>query len=109
MPKKNRLTRADLENLSVVRREHGAYFTLSIGKSEKGGESACACVVSKKIALRAHDRVLIKRRCRAAIRPLISAVPQGESLVFTAKKAAKGATFRDIERDIQQLVSRIHR
>jgi len=62
--------------------------------------------VSKKIATRATVRNLIKRRCRAAYRaadaPSVSC-----ALVFSAKRTAAGAAYKDIAADIAELVARI--
>ena len=108
MPKINRLTRADFESIKAVRRVHGSFFTLSI--SSGGGALKCACVVSKKVALRANARNLIKRRFRAIIRSYMAEhAISPATLVITAKKQAKDATFDQIKKDITQLLRAVSR
>ena len=67
------------------------------------GTARATVVVSKKVSNKAVDRNLIKRRARATLRkpPLPS-----RSLIFTAKKGARDASYQDIARDITDLVSR---
>lgn len=71
-------------------------------------EPRFACVVSKKVAKRAVDRNLIKRRGREAVRDALkksAAAPA--SYVFYAKKEALGAPYRDIAAEIRKLLSGI--
>ena len=112
-PRKQRLTRADFTKLrsARVRREHGGLFSLTVsplppsagGGSASGGKYAC--VVSKKVASKAHERNLIKRRCRAAIQELRVSKPL--ALVFTAKRAVRAALYQEIAEDVRRLLTRV--
>jgi ribonuclease P protein component len=111
MPKSNRLSRADIVSLKPLRREHGRFFTVTIGAprpSAEGGPASggkFACVVSKKVALRANKRNLIKRRLRSALRAAHLSVDS--DMIFTAKRAAAEATYPDIVADVGVLVNRL--
>lgn len=103
MPQKYRLTVADLRAFRADRRLSSTYFSLSIGKAAQVG---AACVISKKIAARAVDRNRVKRRCRAALLPLLPALSPAR-YVFYAKKEAVRAESGEIARDLQKLVERL--
>jgi ribonuclease P protein component len=107
VPRKNRLTGAEIRGLRSPRRIHGDFFSVLVAPSA-GKQPKCACVVSKKIALKAHDRNLIKRRCRAAVAKGISTLPAG-AYVFHAKKDAPKAAFRDIDRDVAAILKQLAR
>ncbi len=104
MPKPRRLTRSDFLTLKPIRRENGTFFTLAIGQSELE-MAKFACIVSKKVALRANVRNLIKRRCRASFREVMNDAKH-KKLIFTAKKTAKNASFEEIRNDIKFLMKR---
>ena len=109
--KKHGLSHADFELManSRFRRERGTYFALSHG-SIPGPQEGCprvACVVSKKVAARAVDRNLIKRRCRDAARRLIADIKEPLALVFYANRNAKDASYEEIEKDMSKLVQKL--
>lgn len=108
MPKKYRLSHADLVKISRLKSErtHGLSFSLTITRFPEGGGPKMACVVSKKIAARAVDRNKIQRRCREIVRPHIEHTNQALALVFYAKRGAAAASFVDTEKDIQGLLAR---
>jgi len=103
MPKAHRLTREDFSSRPPTRRLHGALFSLSASPRASGG-AKFACVVSKKVALKAHDRNLLKRRCREAARTYLKHLKAPLALVAQAKKQAVGASFADIREDIKNLI-----
>jgi ribonuclease P protein component len=111
MPKRQRMTRADFSSIApgASRRYFGALFSLSVSSALNTieNEPKCACVVSKKVAAHAVDRNLIKRRCREACRIAVKGMRSGHSLIFYAKKEAKGASYKDIEGDIKKLLAQI--
>ena len=110
MPRKNTLTHADFVRAerAKCRRERGSLFILAFGvlPDRKSREFKAACVVSKKIAARAVDRNLIKRRWRAAMLQYLSAVPAPLTFVFYATRPANNAPYADIKSDVAELVSR---
>jgi ribonuclease P protein component len=103
MPHTKTLGRAEFKSFKPLTRQHGKFFVLGVGRSETGPRYAC--VVSKKVALRANQRNLIKRRCRAAIREV--ALAGKYAYVFTAKRAALEATYQEILSDIRTLSARV--
>ena len=61
------------------------------------------CVVSKKVASKAHERNAIKRRCREAARVALKEAPP-RVLAFHALRSAHEASFFEIEKDVQKLI-----
>ena len=109
MPRKNSLSRTDFKALEAVklRREHGNFFALSWGAlpSLENGPKI-ACIISKKTAHRAVDRNLVKRRCRAAARQLLSSGKVDQVFIFTAKHTAARASFKEIKQDVTALIAK---
>ena len=103
MPRKNSLTHAEIANLPRGKRFEGGFFSFTVAKAP-GKTSKCACVVSKKVALRANDRNLIKRRCREALWPFITKFNPPLIIVAHARKQAAGATFALIREDVERLI-----
>lgn len=105
MPKKYLLTGPEIRSFRPLNRAHGTFFSLSYGPIE-GADAKCAVVVSKKVAVKATDRNLIKRRVRGILLPLMSkAAPAGVMLI--AKKGASGASFQDLSTDVQRLFAKV--
>lgn len=107
MPKKYRLSRADFSRLARAksRRIHGTYFSLMIAPLLSPGVKA-ACVVSKKTASRSVDRNAIERKCREALRPLLSSVEDSSAYIFYAKRGAMEASSGEIKTDVVSLLKR---
>ena len=105
MPKKNRLARADFKTSGPAKRVHGAFFTLSVYLS--GHKTQIAEVVSKKVALRAHDRNLIKRRLRAIIRVFGVQNLRSGKFIFTAKPSSKEASYQELNADIGKILKQV--
>lgn len=105
MPKKNRLTGAEIRELRSPRRLHGGFFSVSISAS-RTGSAQFACVVSKKVAMKAVTRNLIRRRCRAVLEKSAQLTPPGVYL-FLAKKDAAKATYQELAHDIEALLREV--
>lgn len=90
-----------------MRRFSGEYFSLTMGERTAGVTTRMACVVSKKVAVRANARNLIKRRCRNIVRPHLSSLGRAHTLVFQAKREAAKASFAELKRDILKLLARV--
>lgn len=105
MPKKHRLTGAQIRSIRSSRRVHGALFSVSVSASPSG-KAQCACVVSKKVSALAVVRNLVKRRCRAALSTHLPSLPAGVFL-FHAKREAAKAAYADIVRDLDEIVKRL--
>lgn len=105
MPKKYLLTGPEIRSFRPLNRAHGTFFSLSYGPLE-GADAKCAVVVSKKVAIKATDRNLIKRRARGVLLPLMGkAAPAG--VILTAKKGAKEASFQDLSEDVRRLFAKV--
>ena len=105
MPKKNRLTGAEIRSVRSPRRLHGGFFSVSISAS-RTGNAQFACVVSKKVAMKAVTRNLIRRRCRAVLEKSARSTPPGVYM-FLAKKDAAKATYSELAHDIETLLRNI--
>jgi ribonuclease P protein component len=103
MPAKNRLLRGAVVNGTPKKRLNGALFLLSIG-AVPGNKPLFACSVGKKVLPKAHDRNLLKRHCREALRPLLPKIERPAAYVLIARPAAAHATFDEIRRDIEKLL-----
>ncbi|OGG57946.1 ribonuclease P protein component [Candidatus Kaiserbacteria bacterium RIFCSPHIGHO2_01_FULL_55_17] len=88
-------------------RVSGALFALSVSPLLKAQGPKFTCVVPKKVAPKAVQRNLIKRRCRAAVRTHIRRVTTPTALIFRARKGILGAPYADIDKDIRTLVDRL--
>lgn len=104
MPKKHRLTGAEIRRLSPDKRLISSLFSLSRTKHE-GTTSKVACVVSKKVSSKAVVRNGIKRRMRTALHGVT--LPVGMSLVLTAKRQAVDAPYAVIRADVAELIERL--
>ncbi len=103
MPQKYRLTIADLKTFRPDRRLSSTYFSLAVARASRAG---VACVVSKKVSVRAVDRNRIKRRLRATLLPHLSRLPPA-SYVWYAKKEAATAAYAEVARDVEKLLARV--
>jgi len=103
MPKEHRLSHAELSCLPRARRVRGALFSLSVSPRD-GQYTKVSCVVSKKAAPKAHERNLLKRRCREALRLRIKTLTRRYALVLHAEKQARNASFARIREDVANLL-----
>ena len=112
MPQRQRLKHRDFSSINTAqgRRCYGTYFTLSVGVQRGAGPSEkakFAVVVSKKIAARAVDRNRIRRLCKEVVRQESDTIRGPQTLILYAKKAARSASFKEIETDIVELFSQL--
>jgi ribonuclease P protein component len=106
MPKKQRISRSDFASLpKKARRNAGNYFSVSVSELPASSKVRATCVISKKVIQKAHDRNLVKRRCREAVRPLLPSITRPLALVFYAKKSARDASFAEIKDDIASMIA----
>lgn len=63
-------------------------------------------VVSKRVALRAHERNLIRRRLREIARAQLPALAGGYDVVISAQAAARTAAFQELGDAMRQLFQR---
>ena len=100
MPKSTRLTRKHTPLLRGARRLHSEFFALSVAPGE---HTKASVTVSKKVAAKASERNLIKRRARALLSPQVKELKASLVLMLHAKPAAKDASFDELKRDIRKL------
>lgn len=109
MPPRSRLTRVELEQMAALRPSvaHGRYVTV-VSSSLPGLKAAkVACVVSKKVSVRAVDRNKVQRRLREISRGPVRASAKPLALVIRAKKEALGAAMSALRADLEPLLARI--
>lgn len=105
MPKNNRLKGGEIRRLKPEKRLNSSLFSLSI--TYTGGESAkVACVVSKKVSMKAVVRNKLKRQMRAALKSAFP-LPSGTSLILTGKKPALDVSYGELRDDILALISKL--
>ncbi|MBA2678924.1 MAG: ribonuclease P protein component [Ktedonobacteraceae bacterium] len=63
-------------------------------------------VVSKRISKRAVERNYIKRLLSEAVRPVLSELPSGWDIVFSAKSQVVGIHLPVLAQDVSQLLRR---
>jgi ribonuclease P protein component len=100
----SRLSSADFRTFRPARRISGDFFTLSI--APEGAGPKWACVVSKKVSVKAPVRNLIKRRMRSILRIALGDFHEPLALVFQAKRGAEKATFAQMRGDLAKLLGR---
>ncbi len=92
------------------RRIHGTHFALATFPLPVGTQGPkAACVVSKRVSLKAVIRNQIKRRCRECIRARSSILDTHRTYVFYAKKSSADTAFVDIQADVYALIEKINR
>ncbi|GAC1364864.1 MAG: ribonuclease P protein component [Ktedonobacteraceae bacterium] len=63
-------------------------------------------VVSKRVSKHAVERNYIKRLLSEAVRPVLSVLPSGWDVVFSAKSQALGVDLPTLTQDVSQLLRR---
>ncbi|HVU75465.1 MAG TPA: ribonuclease P protein component [Candidatus Paceibacterota bacterium] len=104
MPKRSRLTGAELRRVTGARRIHGALFSVAL--SPAPGRAKATITVSKKVSPKAVVRNTLKRRARAILSPLVKQFPAG-AYVFSVRPQARDATFADLKADLYALARKI--
>ena len=106
MTQVRRIGRKDFMILSTghLRRYRGSLFSLSVA-STHGQRARSTVVVSKKVAARAVDRNLIKRRARAVIATELKKNDTPHAYLFYARKETLRAPYAHFVADITQLMN----
>ena len=104
MKQPHRLSSADFRKFRPARRVNSDFFTLSIARDSAGPK--WACVVSKKVSVKAPIRNLVKRRTRSILHSSLRALHEPLALVFQAKRGAQVATFAQLKSDLERLLGR---
>lgn len=100
LPRRHRLSRASFPGRGAGRRAETPHFSLVAGASSAGGASA---VVSKKVARRAVDRNLLKRRMLSLMRPYVD---HARFLVVYARSGAAALPYPALAEELTALLSR---
>jgi ribonuclease P protein component len=108
LPRPLRLTRR--QDFSAVYQRRRRFDTAGLTlywkpRSSEAGTPRFGFVVSKKVAGKAHDRNLVKRRLREACRGLAERVACGD-LVFVVRPAAVGSELSALEAEVMQLLTK---
>lgn len=99
LPKARRLTRASFAPLSAGKRAVSAHFSITWLPSDKG---RAAAVVSKKVAPKAVDRHMLKRRIIDAIAPYAD---QRRAFVVYARAGSPTLPYRALKGELDALFS----
>lgn len=100
LPRRSRLPRAAFPDARGAFRAASVHFSLSWAPVKAGGAAA---VVSKKVARRAVDRHLLKRRMLEVLRPYAS---PSRSLVAYAKAGSLGLPYAAVKAELEPLLLR---
>lgn len=98
LSRRNRLDRGAVGELSTGKRAHVAHFSVVARPSN---EARAAAVVSKKVAKKAVDRHLVKRRMIEALKPHLRG---NRSFVVYARAGAPTLSFRALKEEIDTLL-----
>lgn len=101
LPRAKRLTRATFGAVAVGKRAVSAHFSVTGARSDAGRTAA---VVSKKVAKRAVDRHLLRRRILAAAVPYV--VP-GRSFIIYARPGALALSYAMLKKELDDLLSSV--
>lgn len=100
LPKQYRLTRSkDFARIRRLGRSSGNRLVVLYVLPKLSDETRVGFSVSKRVG-KAVIRNRVKRRMREAVRHQVSALRTGQDLVFIARPASSGATYRQIEHSI---------
>lgn len=100
LPKVKRLARADFTKVQKGKRAVTGHFSLSYHPS---ATSKAAVIVSKKVAKKATERHLLKRRVLAL---LSKALPPNTTLVVYARAKSQTLTFSQLREEVQDLLTK---
>ncbi|MBI5138848.1 MAG: ribonuclease P protein component [Candidatus Vogelbacteria bacterium] len=114
LPKVNRAGRNELDvffssdpaKKKVFQTTHSPLFLVKSTKTENEG-SKFAFVVSSSVEKTAVGRNLIKRRARAIVARLLPNLKDGHTIMFIFKKPAVLATFDELKRDIEGVLTKL--
>lgn len=101
IPKKNRLTSLFFKNpFKKGKNVDSVSFSLKYNKENKENYGV-SVVISKKVASKATERNLLKRRFLSVVFNNKNLLKQGYSYVFYLKKDIKNTIFSDLEKEIR--------
>lgn len=98
-PKNNEKYRSASGNLVSIK-----VFAGVVGDSK----TKISCIVSKKVAAKAVERNLVRRRCNSVFQGLLSRLEGGRRVIVYAKKQIKEANHYEINFEIKNLLSKLN-
>ena len=101
VPRTKRLSRADFTSVAKGKRAVSAHFSLTYRITQ---ESKVAVVVSKKIAKKATQRHLLKRRVLAVVRDIL---PPATSIIVYARKESVALPYSHIQKEMKELLTNL--
>mgnify|MGYP000610231213 CR=1 FL=1 len=107
LPKKYRLKGEKVEEvLKTGWRFKGNILNLYTKKKKTQGPSQIGIVVPQKVASKPTKRNRLKRQIREAVRKRLQEIRDNFQLLFMARKEIIGKTFKDIEKEIENLLQK---
>ncbi|HEX2792299.1 MAG TPA: ribonuclease P protein component [Candidatus Paceibacterota bacterium] len=101
IPRRLRLPRAHFASATSGIRSVSPHFSLTVRKTSVSG--GCAAVISKKVAKRAVDRHLLKRRIFSVMRPWCD---PARSIIVYARAGSGALPFSALKRELAELLTR---
>ncbi|HEX5774838.1 MAG TPA: ribonuclease P protein component [Candidatus Paceibacterota bacterium] len=101
IPRRLRLSRAQFAHRTNGKRAESAHFSVTYRAAP--GQGGCSSVISKKVAKRAVDRHLLKRRMNTVLLPWCSPT---RSIVVYARAGSLALTFRALNEELTGLLRR---
>lgn len=74
---------------------------VSVKKNSNGGSRKSVIVVSKKVAPKASDRNLMRRRIRSVIHPFEG---KGSRFFVVAKPGVFGLSFKELQKEVESQI-----
>lgn len=106
--KKNRITSFFFKFLIQGRLYHSPLFSVKVIQNKEDKEFHVSVVVSKKVAHKAVERNLLKRRFLSVVKNNETYMKSGLYYIFYIKKEAKGVDFFRIEKEVSQTIRTIY-
>lgn len=104
IPKKNRITSFFFRFLTQGRVYHSPIFSLKVVPNKEDEEFHVAVVVSKKVAQKAVERNLLKRRFLSVVQNNKNLCKKGFFYVFYVKKEIQTSEFSSIEKEVSRVL-----
>lgn len=106
--KKNRIISFFFNVLGQGNLFHSSLFSVKVTKNKEDKEFRVSVVVSKKVAKKAVERNLLKRRFLSVIKNNETYLKQGFLYVFYVKKEAQAVNFNLLEKEIASILQTIY-
>lgn len=106
LSKNRRISKTEFKTFSRGKSFHSSIFSLFVYKKQEETLSQFSFICSKKVAKSAVKRNLLRRRGYNAVQKIIKDVKPGFYFVFNYKKEAVGATYKEINQEIDNLLQK---